>query len=318
LSKVLVTGVSGCIGAWVAKLLVEEGDEVVGADVSTDRSRVELVMGPLVKSPRLSFVELDIRDTQAVERACAQGQFDAVVHLAALQLPFCKADPINGAMVNLLGMLNFLQAARSCPFRFVYASSTAVYGPSIGRDIAEDENLLPHSLYGVFKRTDEEMARVYWQDWGVESAGLRPWIVYGPARDQGLTADITLALKAAALRQAFQIRFAGGVQVAHAEEVARAFICAARKSVPGGRVYTLGGLKVPVPQVIDAIHAVTGTSSLVTHAETDLPIAHETTDAAYQSDFGPFGYMRLEDGLTRTLNVWRERGLLPPASGGRA
>lgn len=309
MSKVLVTGVSGCIGAWVARCLLDDGHVVVGADVSQHRDRVDLVLGPLVESPNLSLAQLDVCDHGALERLIGEGGFDAVIHLAALQLPFCKADPLRGALVNVVGTLNFLEVARKHPFRFVYASSTAVYGPSVGRAIEENENLVPDSLYGVFKRTDEEMARIYHADFGVSSAGLRPWIVYGPARDQGLTADLTLALFAAAKGEPYHIRFTGGVGMEHASEVARAFIKAAFKPLDGARVYTLGGPCVTVPEVIDLISRKTG-SAAITCADTDLPIACETTDKAYQRDFGPFEYMGIEQGFDLTLELWRSRGLL--------
>lgn len=308
MAKFLVTGVSGCIGAWVARTLLEDGHEVVGADVSTQWNRVELVLGSLIGSDRLELVEMNLRSMPAIRDLFQNHQFEAVIHLAALQLPFCKADPINGAMVNVVGMLHLLELARSHTFKFVYASSTAVYGPSVGHAVGENENLVPSSLYGVFKRTDEEMARVYFSDYGVKSVGLRPWIVYGPARDQGVTADLTLALFNAAKGLPYHIRFTGGVGVEHASEVARAFVYAAIKPPIGAKAYTLGGPCVTVPEVVRFIEEKTGTKNLVTYADTDLPIACETNDDSFQADYGPLPYMSIADGIDLTLRFWRERG----------
>lgn len=313
LAKILVTGVHGCIGAWVARELLQSGHTVVGADLAKTSGRLELVLGTAkpADEERLTLVQLDVRDGGAVQQTLESGEFDSVIHLAALQIPFCKATPILGAQVNVIGVLNFLEMARKLSFRFVYASSTAVYGPSVGQPLLEDENLLPSTLYGVFKRTDEEMARVYASDYAVSSACLRPWIVYGPARDQGLTADLTLALFHAARGEPYRIRFRGNVVAAHAQEVAQAFVTAALNDRPGARVYTLGGRLVDVEEVVDVVHKLTGQRALLTVDDSLLPIASETTDAAFQADFGPFKYQPIESGFDATLSVWRERGLIP-------
>jgi nucleoside-diphosphate-sugar epimerase len=77
-------------------------------------------------------------------------------------------------------VINLLEVAREFPFQFVYASSCAVYGPGDGRPHGEHENLAGKTLYGGLRRAVEDRGRIYWQDWGVLSVCLRPWIVYGP------------------------------------------------------------------------------------------------------------------------------------------
>ena len=109
-----------------------------------------------------------------------------MIHLAALQVPFVRADPVLGARVNVVGTVNVLEAVRRRADRMgplVYASSIAVYGAA-GTLAADDH---PGTLYGVFKRANEGTALRYFEDYGVSSIGLRPHTVYGPARDQGLT-----------------------------------------------------------------------------------------------------------------------------------
>jgi nucleoside-diphosphate-sugar epimerase len=114
------------------------------------------------------------------------------VHLAALQVPFCKADPVLGAQVNVTGTVNVFEAAKrqGLDTTIAYASSAAVHN--------EHGEVAPRTLYGVYKVANEGTARIYADDDGVASIGLRPFIVYGPGRDQGLTADPTLAMQAAA------------------------------------------------------------------------------------------------------------------------
>src|SRR5690606_32740745 len=143
----------------------------------------------------------------------------ALVHLAALQIPSCRANPYLCSEVNVGGMANLLELARQFSLPLVYASSAAVYGPSQAAGLSEEQGLAPQSLYGVFKRTNEEMARLYAQEYGVASAGLRPWVVYGPGRDAGLTGDITLALWHALRGEPYRIRFSGTVDLQYAEDV---------------------------------------------------------------------------------------------------
>jgi nucleoside-diphosphate-sugar epimerase len=103
-------------------------------------------------------------------------------------VPACKADPVAGAFVNVLGTLNVFEAARAVGVeRVVYASSAAVFGMSED-DAALDETALcePATHYGVFKRTNEGNARVYFLDHGLSSVGLRPLTVYGVNRDSDL------------------------------------------------------------------------------------------------------------------------------------
>src|SRR4030095_339178 len=111
----------------------------------------------------------------------------------------------------VVGTLNVFEAARLVGIKaVVYASSAAVYGLN-DDDAALDETVVPEpsTHYGVFKRTNEGSARIYFLDHGVFSVGLRPLTVYGVNRDAGLTSDPTKAMKAAVLGQKFHIRFGG-------------------------------------------------------------------------------------------------------------
>ena len=115
---------------------------------------------------------------------------EAVIHPAALQVPFCKADPVGSTQINVMGSINILEVARQQSIsRLSYASSIAA--PAMTSDDALS------TLYGAHKVCGEQMAAVYWQDWGVPSIGIRPGIIYGPGRDQGMSAAPTIAMLAA-------------------------------------------------------------------------------------------------------------------------
>src|SRR5690606_31031575 len=112
-----------------------------------------------------------------------------VIHLAALQVPFCRADPVKGAQVNVVGTANVFEAARQHGVpQVAYASSIAIFGapedypPGL---LPNDAPPRPRTLYGVYKQANEGMARIYWQEHGLGSIGLRPYTVFGLGRDQG-------------------------------------------------------------------------------------------------------------------------------------
>lgn len=122
----LVTGAHGCIGAWVVKQLLEEGERVVASDVD-DPYRIRIAMDGASPSG-LVTVRLDVTNLAALEDLIDRHEVTAVVHLAALQIPFCRADPPLGAAVNVVGTVNVLEAVNRRKDRigpFAYASSAA-------------------------------------------------------------------------------------------------------------------------------------------------------------------------------------------------
>ena len=167
-------------------------------------------------------------------------------------------------------MMNILEAARQYGFTVAYASSAWVHAPNRLNSGAEREtdSVEPQSLYGVFKHANEGMARIYAQDYGVKSTGFRPYIVYGPGRDVGLTADVSQALVTAGRGEAYTIGFGGEVALHHASDVAKAFIQVALNPKGGGRVYNLRGSVVPMKEVVATISDVTNTDGLVTFEDT--------------------------------------------------
>jgi nucleoside-diphosphate-sugar epimerase len=304
MARILITGVAGCLGAWTARVLLGGGHEPVGLDVADDDRRLRL----LGIAGAFPVHHADVRDRAALGRVVDEARPDAVVHLAALQIPLCRADPARCAEVNVGGMMHLLELAREHGYPLVYASSAAVYGPDPGRRLTETEGLAPRTLYGVFKRANEEMAAVYGRDYGVRSVGFRPYVVYGAGRDLGVTADITLALEHAARGERFHIRFGGRVLLQHAEDVARAFVAAALRPRDGAAVYNLGGTLAGVTDVVQAIERVTGRPGLVTHDAAPLPIAADLSDDAFQRDLGPFSYRNMEGGFRDTLEAWAAAG----------
>src|SRR5260370_9648912 len=233
-----VTGAQGCIGAWVVKALVERGDIPVVFDSSSDARRLTAIMTP-DEMEHVRFLTGDITDAVAMRQGLDQSRAARIIHLAGLQVPACKADPVAGAAVNVLGTLNIFEAARSAGLRrVVYASSAAVIGPADGLEpIDESAPFAPTTHYGAYKRANAGNARVYFLDFGISSVGLRPLTVYGVGRDTGLTSDPTRAMKAALLDRKFQIRFSGSTDFLLAADSAAAFIACADDSPAGAHLF---------------------------------------------------------------------------------
>ena len=136
-------------------------------------------------------------------------------------------------MVNVVGTVNMFEAIRAAGGRtgLAYASSAAVFGDPVGRPaglVGDASELRPDSFYGVYKAANEGTAKVYSRDHGIGSIGLRPFIVYGLGRDQGMTSDPTKAMLAAAAGVPFKIKFGGSVLLTYAPDCARVFIASAR------------------------------------------------------------------------------------------
>ena len=101
-ARTLVTGALGCLGAWTLKALLDDGEEPVGYDLGSDDSRLRIVLDDDERE-RVTLIQGDVTDGDALGRALDVHDITAVVHLAALQVPFCRADPALGARVNVLG-----------------------------------------------------------------------------------------------------------------------------------------------------------------------------------------------------------------------
>jgi nucleoside-diphosphate-sugar epimerase len=255
--RFLVTGAHGCIGTWVVRGLVGEGVAVTALDIGAEPHRWPLVMSA-EEIAQVRRAPADITDLEQVDAVIAAHDITHVIHLAALQVPFCRADPPLGARVNVVGTVNVFEAVKrrgGGVEAVVYASSIAAYDAIEGGGGTADMAAMPGTLYGVYKRANEGTAHVYWADHGVTSVGLRPHTVFGPARDQGLTSSPTTAMLAAAAGRPYRIPFGGRSQFQYAPDAATAFIAAARAGASGATVHNLAGTSVDMSEVVAAITA---------------------------------------------------------------
>jgi nucleoside-diphosphate-sugar epimerase len=294
-----ITGAQGCIGSWIVKALTERGDQAVVFDRSDDSRRLSAIMDDLAG---VRFITGDITETDAVLSALSASGAERVIHLAGLQVPTCKTDPLAGALVNVAGTLNVFEAARTIGINsIVYASSAAVYGLNDG-DGALDETVQcePTTHYGVFKRANEGNARVYFLDHGIDSVGLRPLTVYGVNRDTGLTSDPTKAMKSAVVGRPFHIRFAGATDFQYVADTAATFISCADKTPKGAHVFNLHGETVTVERIARFINE-QANRDLITFGGPPIPIPAAMDDTAIRKIMSELPSTPLEAGVRETM-----------------
>lgn len=308
-----MTGAMGCIGAWAVKRLVAEGVPVWTYDLPGEPHRLRLIMSD-ADLAKVNIIGGDITDDAAFGKAVADNVITHVVHLAAFQVPFVKANPLQGAKVNLIGTAVVMETLRQNKAQiqgFAYASSAGVYGPSKmypNGIIKHDSPPYPTHLYGVHKMADEGMARIYDQDYDLRSIGLRPYVVYGPGRDQGMTSTPTKAMLAAAIGRPYHISYGGTVVFHHANDAADAFIRAARKSasVKGAPVYNLGGSTESMTSVVQFIEAaVPEMLGKITFNPQPLDTAPDVDGKPLDDAVGKMNWVPMAQGVKQTIEMLR-------------
>ena len=307
--RFLVTGAMGCIGAWTVRNLVKAGVQVATLDQTQNFKRLGLLLTP-EEIAQVQVWKGDVSNLGDVRAIFEAAQPTHVIHLAALQLPFCKADPVRGAQVNVVGTVNIFEVAKEFGLKkLVFASTTAVYGTADEYDpgpLSHDTPLKPRSHYGVYKQANEGTARVYWLEDGISSIGLRPYTVYGAGRDQGMTSTPTKAMLAAALGHPYHISFGGRCAFQYGDDTGKIFIQAALTDFQGAETFNIGGESNSVAEVIAAIEkAAPEMRGQITFNDVPLPFPEEADNQALSAVLGPLPFTPLEQGVADTIQIFR-------------
>ncbi len=312
MSSYLVTGAQGCIGAWVVKNLVDRHQTVLVYDLDLEPKRLGLLLRPR-ELERVQFVKGDVCNFEQLSSEAQRHAVDYIIHLAGLQVPTCRANPRLGAMVNVAGTVNVFEAARvlgSGLQGLVYASSAAVFGRDEDYgDSPLDESavLLPETHYGVFKQCNEGNARVYFKDHQLSSVGLRPYAVYGPGRDFGITSGPTKAIKAVVAARAFEIKFGGPISMQFVDDTAKTFIACTESHKTGARTYNIRGAVVTVEEVIQAIEEVYPKSKGLIHCTKNrLGIASNLAEEGLREEIGTVPTTPLKEGIEATIRIFED------------
>ncbi|WP_252374454.1 SDR family oxidoreductase [Hydrogenophaga sp. 2FB] len=307
-----MTGALGCIGAWVVRRLVRENVPVVALDAASDMRRLRLLMNDTELS-RVEVVQGDITNFDLLQNTLDAHGVTHVIHLAAILHPQFKSAPPLGARVNVLGGVNLFEAAAQRGQqiqRIVHASSIAVYDRSDASDgtaIGHHAVGRPTTLYGVFKQAEEAMARVYFQDRGVSSIGLRPATVFGVGRDYGLTSAPTEAVLAVARGKSFHIPYGGRSHFHYADDLAAIFIASARAEYSGAEVFNICGTTAQMHEVVEAIEAVEpGARGSISFGGPVLPLPEDYDASALEAVIGALPRTPLRGAFHETLEILRQ------------
>jgi UDP-glucose 4-epimerase len=259
--NVLVTGVAGFIGSHLTTALLDQGARVTGIDCFTDyypRPIKEANLAAIRNRPGFRLVESTIQAADL--RPLLQG-VTHVFHLAAqagVRLSWGRDFQVY-TVNNIEATQVLLEALVGLPLeRFVYASSSSVYGDHVPLPMREDAHLQPLSPYGVTKLAAEQLAHLYWASHGVPAVSLRYFTVYGPRQrpDMGFYRFFQAVQRGNPItvygdgEQTRDFTFVG--------DAVAATIAAATRG-RSGRVYNIGGgARVTVNQVLDRIAQISG------------------------------------------------------------
>jgi UDP-glucuronate 4-epimerase len=184
--SVLVTGAAGFIGSFVARRLLDRGEDVVGLDNISDYYDPRLKLARLARLEKLKgfrFLRQDITAPEGMKKLFAEHRFDTVIHLAAQAgVRHSIENPGAYAQSNLVGFLNILEGCRHSGVRhLVFASSSSVYGANEKLPFSVSDNVdHPVSFYAATKKANELMAHSYAHLYRLPVTGLRFFTVYGP------------------------------------------------------------------------------------------------------------------------------------------
>jgi UDP-N-acetylglucosamine 4-epimerase len=310
----LVTGGSGFIGSNIVHYLVRHQAgkiRILDNLLTSSIANIE----PFLGLPNVEFLEGDIRDPETCTKACAG--IDLVTHQAALgSVPRSVRDPLATHAINATGFLNMLIAARDAKVRrFVYASSSSVYGDHPVLPKREDETGNPLSPYAVSKKTNELYARVFSDTYGMTIMGLRYFNVFGPNQspDGPYAAVIPLFMKAALERNAPAIDGDGEQtrDFTFVENAVQANIRALFTADPeaNNRVYNVAiGERISVNELYHLIAELTGSPVKPHYRERRAgDIRDSLADISIaKKHLGYEPTVRIREGLTQTLEWFRQ------------
>ncbi len=304
---VLVTGAAGFIGSTLVKRLLDDGQDVVGVDSLTDYYDVSLKRANLARlaSPSFTFHSLDLADAD-LDLGPLVAEATSIFHLAGQPGVRSSWGEQFGRYThaNVIATQRLLEAAVSAPklARFVYASSSSVYGNSESYPTHEIDLPAPISPYGVTKLAGEHLCGLYASQYGVPTTALRYFTVYGPRQrpDMAFTRFIR-----AYLRDEEVTVYGDGKQVrdfTFVDDIVEANILASQAQTRPGSVFNVaGGSEVTVNDVLRILGTFGGRPVRVKHEDVVLGDVRQTGGAVdlISRELGWAASVSFEEGLRR-------------------
>ena len=293
---VLVTGGAGFVGSHLAESLTEAAEVRVLDDFANS--------SPEDVPDHATLYEGDVRDRETVREAMTD--VDVVFHEAAMvSVPASVEDPLGCHGVNGTATLGLLDVARETDSRVVLASSAAIYGRPESVPIGEDHPKRPSSPYGIEKLSNDQYARVYAEQYGLETVALRYFNVYGPRQTGQYSGVISVFLDQALGGDPITVEGDGEQtrDFVHVDDVVRANRLAATTDATG-TAYNVGtGTSVTVRELAEAVRDVTGADVPITHTDPrPNDVERSRADVARaRRELGFEPTVSLRDGLATTV-----------------
>jgi nucleoside-diphosphate-sugar epimerase len=305
----LIIGAGGFIGAWMCRKLVEAGARVTAVDANPAPQNIKMLLSA-EQIQEMNQVTGDVRDADFV-KALFDESVTHVVYLAGILRPKSEEDPALSAQVSIVGLINVFEAIKASgrSIGISYASTSAIYGSNVdypNDEITAETVPVPELHYGLHRVAMEMTAKIYFLQHGMTSVGLRPWIVYGPGRFHGVSAEPSLAMLAAAAGQAYQMNFGGSHTYHHVDDVSTAFIESAQASVASAVVANIPGNHATVAEIAGIIEEVVPSAKgKITFSSKALGSKRIVRDATYQETVGPLD-ADLHQRVGETIADYRE------------
>jgi UDP-glucose 4-epimerase len=314
-TRSLVTGGAGFIGSELVRQLLARGDDVVVVDNFVNGSQANL---PADVGDRLTVVEADIRDLGSLNAWL--GQTSIVYHLACLGVRHSVHAPEENHEVNATGTLGLLEASRKAGVRrFVYVSSSEVYGTARWVPMTEDHPTFPSTVYGGSKLAGESYARAYFRTYGYPTVVVRPFNTYGPrSHHEGDSGEVIPKFLLRCLAARPMVIFGDGSQTrdfTYVSDSARGILMAGMHPEAVGRTINLGfGTETTIAELARIVADVAGAPQVrVEHVEgRPGDVLRLYADMTVARDI--LGYMptvQLKEGLTRLRAWYQEQGADP-------
>ncbi len=294
MKNILIFGGCGFLGSWITKSLLKKNLKITIFDLRIKTELLKNLIGDEFNN--IDFIEGDITDFEGVLKATKD--MDYILNLAGLMTPDCSSNPSLGAEVNVKGSINVFEAIKRNNIKFlIYTSSGGVYGN-------EDKyNPFPETHYGAFKLAVEGIARAYFNESLISSVGLRPFVIYGPGREIGGTAGVTLACKAAKQNLKYTVGFSGKAGFVYVEDVTNLVERLIDKSPVGALTINVNGITASVEDFLSIIKK-NIPDAKVTFNGNPISVVEEILGGEPSKIFKDFKYTSLDYGINKTINFY--------------
>lgn len=306
----LITGGTGFIGSYISRLLVGEAENVVAYDSYPRQDILEYLLGKK-KISLIRIVRGDITDLALLIRTVQEFNIKKIIHLAGLLRLACSENPILAERINCGGTANVLETARISHLeKVVYASSVAIFGPTEKYEqeyIPNDAPHYPSTIYGASMSFKEQLAEHYFNEYGVDSIGLRFPGAYGVGQREGLAATMTeeLMIKPAMGRPGKVPNGDDILNWLYVEDAARAVVMASKSAKTKIRAFNIDGDICSVKDAAELVKKlVPGANITLLPGQAGYTAKYDTTKIREEIGYSP--QWKLEEGIKQVIHKVRK------------